>query len=110
MERKIRTLVDIRITMLIDIGITHNFWVEAINKACYVIKRCFVRFILNKTPYELLSKRNPKKSYFKPFGCKYFVLNNCKKDLGKLNTRSDKITFISYSSTNNSYRIYNKRT
>lgn len=49
-EKKNRTLVDIARNILIDAGITQNFWVKAINIACRVINRCLSRCILDKTP------------------------------------------------------------
>lgn len=96
MERKNRTLVDIGRTMLIDAGIAHNFWAEAINTTCYVTNKCLVRSILNKKTYELLTKKKPNMNYFKPFSCKCFVLNNGKEDLEKFNRRSDEGIFVGY--------------
>lgn len=95
---------------MIDVGIAHNFWVEAINTACYLTNRFLVRSILNKTPYELMAKRNPKLSYFKPFYYNCFLLNNDKEDLRKFNPRSYEGIFVRYSSTSKAYRIYNKST
>lgn len=67
-ERKNRTLMDIGRIILIDAVITHNFWDEVVNTTCHVINRYLIRSILNKTPYELMTKRKPKLSYFKRFG------------------------------------------
>ncbi|XP_047257487.1 uncharacterized protein LOC124889575 [Capsicum annuum] len=69
-----------------------------------------VRFILNKNPYELITKRKFKLSYFKLFGCKFYVLNNEKNGLEKFDPRSDDGVFVGYSSTIKAYKIYNKRT
>jgi len=38
-ERKNRTLEEMSRTMLIDSGIAKNFWVEAVNTACYLVNR-----------------------------------------------------------------------
>lgn len=61
--------------------------------------RCLVKSILNKTPYELMNKRKSKMSYFNPFSCKCYVLNNGKNDLGKLDLRNDEEVFVGYSSS-----------
>ena len=58
-ERKNRTLEDMTRTMLIASGISRNFWAEALNTSCYIINRCMIRPILNKTPYELFKGRKP---------------------------------------------------
>lgn len=72
-DRNNRILVDTARTMLVDSGLPNFFWAEAINTMCYVTNRCLIRSILNKTPYELLNKRNPKISYLRPFECKCFL-------------------------------------
>lgn len=68
-----------------------------------------IRSILNKTTYEVF-KRNLKVSYLKPFGCKYFVLNNGIDDPGKFATRSDERVVLGYSSSSKAYMVFNKRT
>ncbi|XP_015158487.1 uncharacterized protein [Solanum tuberosum] len=88
-ERKNRTLVDNARTMLIDSGLAMNFSAEAVNTTCYVTNRCLIRYVIKKTPYELLNDRNPSIAHLKPFGCKCFVLNNENDDLGKFDARSD---------------------
>jgi len=44
------------------------------------------------------------------FGCKCFVLNNGKDNIGKFDAKADDGIFIGYSSHSHAYRIYNKRT
>ncbi|XP_070004878.1 retrovirus-related Pol polyprotein from transposon TNT 1-94 [Nicotiana sylvestris] len=41
-ERKNRTLEEMARTMLIDSGVAKNFWVEAVNTACYLVNRCMI--------------------------------------------------------------------
>lgn len=83
-----------------------TFWAKVVNIVCYVTNKYMIKLILNKTPYELLNNRKLKLIYLRDFGCKCFVLNNRKHDLGKFVSKSDKIAFVGYSST----IIYNKRT
>ena len=76
----------------------------------HVTNRCLLRVVLNKTPYELLNNIKPILSYLRAFGCRCFVLNNGKDDLGKFDPRSDEGVFVGYSSSSKAYRIFNKRT
>ncbi|XP_061367426.1 uncharacterized protein LOC133310512 [Gastrolobium bilobum] len=69
-----------------------------------------IRPSLKKTPYELLKRRKPSIVHFRTFGCKCFVHNNGKDNLGKFDPRSDEGVFLGYSSKSKAYRVYNKRT
>ena len=109
-ERKNRTLEDMARTMLIASGLPRNFWAEAVNTACYIINRVMIRPITNKTPYELFKGRKPNVSHFRTFGCKCFVHNNGKSNLGKFDERSDEAVFLGYGNDSKTYRVYNKRT
>ena len=68
-----------------------------------------IRPILKKTPYELFRERKSNISYFYPFGCKYFVLNNGKDNLGKFDAKSDEGIFLGYSLTSKAFRVIKKR-
>nr|GFC35324.1 putative ribonuclease H-like domain-containing protein [Tanacetum cinerariifolium] len=61
-ERKNRTLIDAGRTLLVDSLLPIPFWAEAVNTACYVQNRVLVTKPHNKTPYELLHGRLPKKA------------------------------------------------
>ncbi|XP_021728379.1 uncharacterized protein LOC110695459 [Chenopodium quinoa] len=95
-KRKNRSLEDMARTMLISSGVPRNFWAEAVNTACYILNRVSVRAITNKTPYELIKGRKPNISYFRYFGCKCFVNNNGKRNLGKFDERSVEAVFLGY--------------
>lgn len=109
-ERKNRTLEDMARTMICENNLPKYFWAEAVNTANYILNRCLIRPILKKTPYELFKGRKPSVSYFKPFGCKCFIHNNGKNNLGKFDARSDEGIFVGYSSHSKAYRVFNKRT
>jgi hypothetical protein len=51
-----------------------RFWVEAVNTACYVSNRIYLRVHKKKTCYELMHSRTPKVGHFHVFGCKCFIL------------------------------------
>ncbi|CAN1825758.1 Retrovirus-related Pol polyprotein from transposon TNT 1-94 [Linum perenne] len=108
-ERKNRTLVEIARTLLHDFGLPKIFWGEAVNTACYITNRALVRSRLKKTPYEIWKGRKPNIGYFRPFGCKCFILNT-KDQLGKFDAKSDEGIFLGYSDLSKAYRVYNKRT
>nr|ABH08430.1 putative integrase [Beta vulgaris] len=109
-ERKNRTLEEMSGTMLIASELPRNFWAEAVNTACHIINRAMMRPIINKTPYELYFGKKPNITYFRTFGCKCYVHNNGKDNLGKFDARSDEATFLGYSSHSKTYRVFNKRT
>ena len=52
----------------------------------------------------------PNVSYFRPFGCKCFVLNNNKENLDKFDAKADDGIFLGYSIHSKTYRVYNKKT
>ena len=109
-ERKNRTLVNVARTMIIESNLPQKFLGRSCqhNLSCY--HRCLIRVVLNKTLYELLNNRKPMLIYLRAFGCKCFVLNNGKDDLGKFDSRSDEGVFVGYSSSSKAYRIFNKQT
>ena len=58
-ERKNRTLIDLARSMLSEYNVSHSFWAEAINTACYYSNRLYCHPMMEKTPYELLNGRKP---------------------------------------------------
>jgi len=96
--------------MINDNSLPKYFWADAISTACHVLNRVLIRPVLKLTPYEIYKGRKPNISYFKAFGCKCFILNNGKSNLGKFDPKADEGIFLGYSSTSKAYRVYNKRT
>lgn len=109
-ERKNQSLIELARTMLSESNLPKYFWADAVNTACYVSNRVNIRPILKKNPYELFKGRKQNISYFHVFGCKCFILNNDKDNLGKFDKKSDKGIFLGYSLSSKAYRVYNKRT
>jgi len=96
--------------LLNDTNLPKYFWVEAVNTACYIMNRALIRPILKITPYELYKGRKPNIFHLNVFGCKCFVLNSGKNNLGKFDAKSDEGIFLGYSLSSKAFRIYNKRT
>ena len=74
-----------------------------------MLNRTLIRHILKKTPYELYKGRKPCVSHLRVFGCKSFVLNNGKDNLGKFDAKFNEGIQISYPLNGHAYRVFNKR-
>jgi len=95
-ERKNRSLEELARTLLNETELPKYFWADAISTTCYVLNRVLIRQILKKTPYELFKGRKPNASHIKGFGCKCFILNNGKDNLGKFDSKADEGIFFGY--------------
>jgi hypothetical protein len=96
-------------TMLDNHMTPRRFWAEAVNTACYVSNRIYLRVHKKKTCYELMRGRTPKVSHFHVFGCKCFILKKGKK-LDKFEARSVDGIFFGYASHSRAYRVLNLET
>ncbi|KAK2403016.1 hypothetical protein QL285_052490 [Trifolium repens] len=96
-------------TMMHETKLAKHFWAEAVNTACYIQNRIYIRPILNKTTYELFKGRKPNISYFHQFGCTCYILNN-KVYKKKFDAKACKGIFIGYSERSKAYRVYNSET
>nr|GEV21877.1 hypothetical protein [Tanacetum cinerariifolium] len=63
----------------------------------------------NKTPYELLTGRQPIISYLRSFGCHVTILNTIDQ-LGKFDGKSDSEFLVGYSLNSKAFRVYNLET
>jgi hypothetical protein len=108
-ERKNITLLDMARTMLDEYKTPDQFWVEAINTACYSINRLYLHRILKKTSYELLTGKKPNVSYVRVFGSKCFILVK----RGRKYKFASKVVegfLLGYDSNTRAYRVFNKST
>jgi hypothetical protein len=108
-ERKNMTLVTLRRTMVDEYNTQERFWVEVVNTACYTSNRLFPHRLLEKTPYELLNGKKPDVSFFRVFGCKWYIYKK-RHHLGKFQRRCDIGFLLSYSSNSKAYRVFNHAT
>jgi hypothetical protein len=86
-----------------------RYWAEAVNTACYVSNRIYLRVHKKKTCYELMHGRTPKVSHFHVFGYKCFILKKDRK-LYKFEARSVDGIFFGYESHSRAYRVLNLET
>nr|GEZ74761.1 hypothetical protein [Tanacetum cinerariifolium] len=90
--------------MLADSFLPTTFWAEAVN-----LNRVLVTKPQNKTPYELLTGRQPIISYLRPFECHVTILNTIDQ-LGKFDGKSDLGFLVGYSLNSKAFRVYNLET
>jgi hypothetical protein len=90
-------------------NLAQHFWGEAVNTACHIINRVYLRPETNKTPYEIWRGKKPTIKYFRIFGSKCYILRD-RENLGKFDPKSDEGIFLGYSTNRRAYRVFNKRT
>jgi hypothetical protein len=96
-------------TILDEHRTLRRYWAEAVNTACYVSNRIYLRVHKKKTCYELMHGRTPKMSHLHVFGCKCFILKKGRK-LDKFEARSVDGIFFGYASHSRAYRVLNLET
>src|SRR5579859_2883415 len=107
-ERKNRTLVEMARMMLDEHRTPRRYWAEAVNTACYVANRIFLRAFVKKTSYELMMGQTPKVNHLRVFGCKCFILKQG--NLDKFESCSSDGIFLGYASHSRAYRVLNLET
>jgi hypothetical protein len=93
-------------SMLSEYNVSHFFWAEAINTACFYSNRLYCHTFLEKTPYEILNGRKPNIAYFWVFGCKCYILKKGTR-LSKFEKKCDEGFLLGYSTTSKAYRVWN---
>ncbi|WVZ70860.1 LOW QUALITY PROTEIN: hypothetical protein U9M48_019494 [Paspalum notatum var. saurae] len=104
-ERKNHTLVEMARTMLDEHRTPRRFWAEAVNTACYIANRIFLRAFLGNTSYELRFGRQPNVKHLRAFGCKCFVLKKAG-HLDKFESRCLDGIFLGYASNSRAFRVW----
>ncbi|WVZ58378.1 LOW QUALITY PROTEIN: hypothetical protein U9M48_008657 [Paspalum notatum var. saurae] len=92
-------------TMLDDHRTPRRFWAEAVNTACYIVNRIFLRAFLGKTSYELWFDRQPSVKHLRAFGCRCFVLKKAG-HLDKFESRCLDGIFLGYASNFRAFRVW----
>ena len=91
--------------MLNSMNVSKRMWAEALNTACYLTNRFYLRPGTTKTPYEFLKGRKPNLAHLRVFGCTCYILNDRDK-LSKFDPKSEKGIFVGYSINSHAYMIY----
>jgi hypothetical protein len=102
-EWKNKTLCEMARMILDEHRTPRRFWAEAVNTACYVSIRIYLRVHKKKTCYELMHGGTSKVSHLKG---KCFILKKGKK-LDKFGARSVDGIFFGYASHYRAYRVLN---
>jgi hypothetical protein len=102
---KKRSLCEMARMMLDEHRTSRRYWAEAVNTACHVGNRIFLRAFLKKTCYELMHGRAPRVSHFRAFGCCCFILKKGRLDM--FESRSSDGIFLSYASHSRAFRVLN---
>jgi hypothetical protein len=108
-ERKNRVIQEMARVMIHSKNLAQHFWGEAVNTACHIINRVYLRPETSKAPYEIWRGKKPTIKYFRTFRSKCYILRD-RENLRKFDPKSDEGIFLGYSSTSRAYRVFNKRT
>ncbi|WVZ52097.1 LOW QUALITY PROTEIN: hypothetical protein U9M48_003187 [Paspalum notatum var. saurae] len=101
-----RRLGHLSFDLLIEFnGPPRCFWAEAVNTACYIANRIFLRALLGKTSYELRFGRQPSIKHLRAFGCRCFVLKKAG-HLDKFESRCLDGIFLGYASNSRAFRVW----
>jgi hypothetical protein len=104
-ERKNRSLLETARCLMIQSGLSANFWAEAILTANHIRNRCPSRSLGGEIPFKMWTRRTPIVSYFRKFGTTAFALDKTP-GKGKFDSRSKKCIFIGYSVQSKAYRLW----
>ncbi|KAK3894704.1 hypothetical protein Pcinc_001550 [Petrolisthes cinctipes] len=104
-ERMNRTLVEQIRAMLIDSGLPHRFWAEALSTACYLNNRSPARALKGKTPCQALMGKKPTVHHLRVFGCVCYA-HVPKDEWRQLDPKSVKCIFLGYGSEVKGYRLF----
>jgi hypothetical protein len=108
-ERKNKVIQEMARVMIHSKNLAQHFWGKAVNIACHIINKVYLRSETSKTPYEIWRGKKPTVKCFRTFGSKCYILRD-RENLRKFYLKSDEGIFLEYSSTSRAYRVFNKRT
>ncbi|WVZ81325.1 hypothetical protein U9M48_028715 [Paspalum notatum var. saurae] len=92
-------------TMLDEHRTPRRFWAEAVNTACYIANRIFLRAFLGKTSYELWFARQPSVKHLRAFGCSCFLLKKAG-HLEKFESHCLDGIFLGYASSSRAFGVW----
>jgi hypothetical protein len=104
-ERKNTSIIEATKEMIHDQGLPMHLWEEASKMVVYVQNRSPHKILGNMTHEEVFTRKNPKVSHLRIFGCPLFIHVPKEKRM-KLEPSGKKGTFVGYNETSKAYRIY----
>jgi hypothetical protein len=104
-ERKNRTIMEAVKTMIHDQDLPMCLWAEATMTTVYVQNRLSHSALGFKTPEEMFTRKKPKVSHLKIFGCPVFIRIS-KEKRNKLDPSGKKGIFVGYCEVSKAFGIY----
>nr|GEY11540.1 retrovirus-related Pol polyprotein from transposon TNT 1-94 [Tanacetum cinerariifolium] len=105
-ERKNRTILNMVRSMLKTKKMPNEFWAEAVDCAVYLLNRCPLKSLDNKTPQKAWNGLKPTVSHLHVFGSIAYVHVPSQRRLNH-DDRSDKHVFVGYDKQSKGYKLYN---
>jgi len=102
-ERKNRSIIEMAKCMLLDAGLSLQYWGEAVMTAVYLQNRLPTK-ATDKTPFELWNGEKPDLSHIRIFGCKAFAYIP-KEKRTKFDDRATEAVLVGYSERSKGYRL-----
>lgn len=93
-------------SMLSGAGLRHEFWVEVVDTACYLVNRSSTSALIDKTPHEVWYGNKPSLAHLRVFGCDSFV-HVPEEKRSKLDNKAEKCIFIGYKDGVKGYKLWN---
>ncbi|KAI5419503.1 hypothetical protein KIW84_043608 [Lathyrus oleraceus] len=90
-------------SMMSHADLPNSFWGHALLTTAYTLNRVPSKKV-DKTPYEIWSRKKPHMSYMKIWGCKVYVKRQIST---KLEHKSDNFLFVGYPKETRGYYFYN---
>ena len=95
--------------MLVDSGLSHRFWAEALPTAAYLINRSPTKALSDMTPFESWFGKKPNVKHLRVFGCAAYT-HVPKDGRKKLDPKAKHYIFLGYAAQQKGYRLYNMKT
>jgi hypothetical protein len=104
-----RTLMEKARSMLNDVGLGQECWVEAVGTTYYLVNRSPSSTLDDKTPHEVWFGKKPSLQHIRVFGCDDYV-HVPKENRSKLDKKVEKCIFIGYKDGVKGYKLWNPET
>nr|GFB64090.1 zinc finger, CCHC-type [Tanacetum cinerariifolium] len=107
-ERRNRTVLSTKMSMMKAMKLPLTFWAEAVKHAIYILNRVPTRALVDKTPYEALYNRKPNLENLRIFGCTAYAKITIP-HLKKLDDRSIPMIYLGVEEGSKACRLYDPK-